>query len=237
MRAVVGGVEHDGVVGDAQLVEQVQHLADVAVVLDHAVGEDAESGDALALLLQVRVEVHARGRQPGEPGRARFVLVLMKSMARPTNSSSAVSMRFLVSGPVSSHCCLPIGPKRGSSVARPGRGLAVEDAARAEFGAERRVLRIVRVLGLLLGVQVVEVAEELVEAVHGRQELVAVTEMVLAELAGGVAERLEQLGEGRVLLLQADGRRPASRPWSGPVRIGDCPVMKAERPAVQLCSA
>ena len=47
---------------------------------------------------------------------------------------------------------------------------------------ERRVLRIVRVLGLFFGVEVVEVAEELVEAVHGRQKLVFVAEMVLAEL-------------------------------------------------------
>jgi len=45
---------------------------------------------------------------------------------------------------------------------------------------------------------VVEVAEELVEAVNGRQELVAVAEMVLAELTGRVAGRLEQTGEGRV---------------------------------------
>jgi hypothetical protein len=40
--------------------------------------------------------------------------------------------------------------------------------------------------------------------VHGRQVLVAVAEVVLAELAGGVAERLEQLGDGRVLGLEAD---------------------------------
>jgi hypothetical protein len=46
-------------------------------------------------------------------------------------------------------------------------------------------------LRLLFGVQVVEVAEELVEPVVGRQELVLVTEVVLAELAGGVAERLQ----------------------------------------------
>ena len=57
------------------------------------------------------------------------------------------------------------------------------------FFAELRILRVVRVLRLLLGVQVVEVAEELVEAVGGRQELVLVAEVVLAELAGGVAER------------------------------------------------
>ena len=40
-----------------------------------------------------------------------------------------------------------------------------------------------RPLRLLLGVQVIEVAEELVEAMIGRQELVLVAEVVLAELA------------------------------------------------------
>ena len=61
-------------------------------------------------------------------------------------------------------------------------------------------------LRLLLGVQVVQVAEELVEPVHRRQVLVAVAEVVLAELAGGVAERLEQLGDGGILGAQAQVR-------------------------------
>ena len=91
---------------------------------------------------------------------------------------------------MSSHFCLPHAPKRGSSPGVVGvGGDAVEDAARAELLLERRVLRVVLVLRLLLGVEVVEVAEELVEAVHGGQELVAVAEVVLAELAGGVALR------------------------------------------------
>jgi hypothetical protein len=54
---------------------------------------------------------------------------------------------------------------------------------------------------------VIQVAEELVEAVHGRQVLVAVAEMVLAELPGRIAQRLEQLGDRRVLGLQAKRRR------------------------------
>ena len=62
---------------------------------------------------------------------------------------------------------------------------------------------IVGVLRLLLGIEVVEVAEELVESVGGRQHLVAVAEVVLAELAGHVALRLEQRGDGRVFLLHA----------------------------------
>ena len=74
----------------------------------------------------------------------------------------------------------------GAVAVRPG----VDHAAGAEVLAEvREVLlgRVVVELGLLLGVEVVEVAEELVEAVHRGQELVAVAEVVLAELPGGVA--------------------------------------------------
>ncbi len=55
-------------------------------------------------------------------------------------------------------------------------------------------------LRLVLGIEVVKIAKELVEAMNGGQELVAVTEMVLAELPGHVAQRLEQFGERRVLI-------------------------------------
>ncbi len=88
-------------------------------------------------------------------------------------------------------------------VGRPG----VDDAARPEALAEMREVlgrRPVRQLRLLLRVQVVEVAEELVEAVHGRQVLVQVAEVVLAELPRRVAERLQQLGDRHVLGLEAD---------------------------------
>ena len=57
--------------------------------------------------------------------------------------------------------------------------------------------------GLVLGIQVIKVAEELVEAVHRGQEFVAVAEMVLAELPGRIALRLQQLGNGRILSGQA----------------------------------
>ena len=39
-RAVVGGIHDDGVLFEAQLLELGEHLADMAVVLDHAVGID-----------------------------------------------------------------------------------------------------------------------------------------------------------------------------------------------------
>lgn len=88
-------------------------------------------------------------------------------------------------------------------------GVGVDDTARArppvELG-EVLLRRPVRRLRLFLGVEVVEVAEELVEPVHRRQELVPVAEVILAELAGGIAEWFEQLRDRRVLRLQPDIR-------------------------------
>jgi hypothetical protein len=90
------------------------------------------------------------------------------------------------------------------------------------------------VLRLLLGIEVVEVAEELVEAVGRGQVLVAVAQVVLAELASDVAQRLEQ-----VAMVGSSGCRPRVAPGSptlvSPVRMGAWPVMNAARPAVQLC--
>ena len=48
----------------------------------------------------------------------------------------------------------------------------------------------------------IQVSVELVEAVHGGQVLVAVAQVILAELAGGVALCLQQFGNRRVFLLQ-----------------------------------
>jgi hypothetical protein len=65
------------------------------------------------------------------------------------------------------------------------------------------VAGVVLVLGLLFGVQVIEVAVELVETVIGRQMLVPVAEVVLAELAGGIPASLEQTGDGRFFFTHA----------------------------------
>ena len=48
------------------VVELGEQLADLAVVLDHAVGIDAEAGHALGLGLQVGEDVHAGGVPPQE---------------------------------------------------------------------------------------------------------------------------------------------------------------------------
>src|SRR4051812_42519077 len=62
------------------------------------------------------------------------------------------------------------------------RGLALQNAARSELLLKYRVvLRVVLLFRLFLGVEMIEVAVELVEAVGRRQELVAVTQMVLPD--------------------------------------------------------
>ena len=90
--------------------------------------------------------------------------------------------------------------------------------------------------GVFHRVEVIEIAEELVEAVDRGQELVAVAQVVLAELAGGVALRLERGGDGAGFGRQS-GRAPAWPTVVMPVRMGSSPVMKFARPAVQLASA
>jgi hypothetical protein len=49
------------------------------------------------------------------------------------------------------------------------------------------------------------VAEELIEAVHREQVLVAVAEVVFSELAGGITGVLEDFHDGRIIEAQAEG--------------------------------
>ena len=69
---------------------------------------------------------------------------------------------------------------------------AMDHVARADD--VQQVLRIVGMRRVFHRVQVIQVAEELVEAVDGGQELIEVAQVVLAELAGGVALRFERGG-------------------------------------------
>ena len=150
--------DHDGVVGDPELVEEVEHLA-----------------DALGFGEKLFVD----GLHP-----------LLRERAR---------------------------------VFDPTVGIAVDHATRAIVLTEvRKVLRrrIVAVLGLLLGVEVVQVAEELVEPVVRGEELVEVAEVVLAELARCVALLLQRRRDGGVVVLEADvGTRHADLGQAGSIRI------------------
>ena len=193
VRAVVGGILDDGVVGEPEVVDQLEQFADLHVVLDHAVAVFVLPGDAAVLRLHMGAEVHARGVPPAEERLPGFGLARDEVLGGGD--------RFVVDG---LHALL--GQRAGvlDGLAALAVGLALEHAARAEFLPELPgSLRIVHVLRLLLGVEVIEAAEELVEAVHRGQMLVAVALVVLAELAGGVALALEDRGHGDVGLLPA----------------------------------
>ena len=85
-------------------------------------------------------------------------------------------------------------------------------APRGQTYSGTRVLRIVLVLGLLLGIEVDKVAE-FVEAVHDRQVLVAVALVVLAELAGGIALASSTMAIVTSTFFQPSAARER-QPWS-----------------------
>ena len=83
-------------------------------------------------------------------------------------------------------------------------GPAVEDAPRSEFFSELGILGIVRILRLLFGVEVIEVAEELVEAMDRRKEFVAVAQMVFSKLSGRISQRFHDVGYRRIFRSETD---------------------------------
>jgi len=66
MHAVVGGVKHDGVVGNVELIELVQQVSDQFIVRHHNIVVEALARLAQVLLRRVRAEVHAGGVYPHE---------------------------------------------------------------------------------------------------------------------------------------------------------------------------
>src|SRR3977135_2449230 len=161
-------------------------------MLHHAVRVDSQTGEALALLFQVREYVHASGVPPAEE---RLALLLC-----PFNKGQARGKKLLVN-------CLHALRGEGASVrdflhaigVRP----AMQHAAWSELLLELRILRIVGTLRFLLSIEVIEVAEEFVEAMSSGKKLVTVAEVVLTELSGHIPEGFQKLGDGRVFRLQA----------------------------------
>ena len=80
----------------------------------------------------------------------------------------------------------------------------LDHAARTETFSECRILRIVHILGLFFGIEVVEIAEEFIEPVLGREKFIFVTEMIFSELSGRVTQRLKQFCDRRIFRAQAD---------------------------------
>src|SRR5208282_2264325 len=85
-------------------------------------------------------------------------------------------------------------------VGRPG----MDHVARADY--VQQLLRVSGVRGVFHGVEVIEIAEELVKPVDGWKELVTIAKVVLSELARGVAHGLENGSNRRGLRWQPEGR-------------------------------
>jgi hypothetical protein len=137
----------------------------------------------------------------------------MKSSERRVISVSTSSMLVVAAGsmpgcggkgPPSAMVCLPTLPQAGmlGRIVYVGC-LGVQNVSWTEAGVELGILGIFGVVRLLHGVEVVQDAVELVETVNGGQVFVAVAQVVLADLRRRVAKRPEQLGDGRVGVLDA----------------------------------
>ena len=202
----------EGVVGDAELIEVVEYVTDELVMIDHRVViiRLPAARLALALGLGVGEQMHVGGVEPYEERFAVLVLAPDKILGG--------CRKFVVAG---LHALLgeragvldlllaDAAPTRFFSgivlVGRPG----MDDAARPNCLAHIReiLLRVIIVhFRLLLGVQVIEVAEELIETVVGRQHVVQVAQVILAELSRSVALILEQRRDRHELLRHSDRR-------------------------------
>src|SRR4029077_5921081 len=96
----------------------------------------------------------------------------------------------------------------------------MQHASGPELFQECRILGIVGEFWFLFRVQVIKVAEELVEAVHGRQIFILIAKMVVTELTSGVAQRFEQLGDCWVFGLKPDSStRHSNLGQSGAERV------------------
>ena len=115
------------------------------------------------------------------------------------------------------HAHAVFGINRARGFRDAGNGLHLHRRRNALLG---RALVDVGEAHLLHGVQVVEVAPVLLEAVRRRQGVGVVAQVVLAELAGGVAEVQQELGDARSPRLQV-GRaaRQLRRDHAGAQRI------------------
>src|SRR5262249_11331435 len=156
----------------------LEQLADIAVELDHAVGIDPEPGLACRRRLEMRPHMHPGGIEVAEPGRALPVLAVDEIEC---GVEELLVNRFHAFGVERTRVLdrLRADPAelRINRRVVPVAGLALEDSAGAELRPEPWVLWVIGILRLLLGVEVIEIAEELIEAVNGGQMLVAVAEM------------------------------------------------------------
>ncbi len=168
---------------------------------------------AVVLLREVRHHVHARRVQPHEE---RLALVLgaideAKGVVQDLVVDGAHAVGVQRAG-VLDVLLADLAPARIDVRIVDVGGPAVQHVARSDLVLQR--LRVGAVRRVLHRVQVIEVAEELVESVQRGQELVAVAQVILAELSGRVAHALERGRDRRRLGGHTDRWRPPARPSS-----------------------
>ena len=218
LRAVVGGVNDDGIVQHAHGFHAVEQFADLHVVFDQTAAIEIVLGgvglcEVAILVAKPGIHVHPTSVEPHEE---RLVRLL-----RALHEVQAGGHERLI------HCLHPLLAELAgvldslfADLAEAGidcrivhlGGIAMQHATSAVFLKELRILWIVHLLELLLGVEMIEIAKELVESMHGRQVLVTVAEVVLAELSGSVSEGLEHFRQSRRFRLQA---QRCARPTDG----------------------
>src|ERR1043166_2446460 len=208
MRTVVGRIKDNGIIRDTRFVEGFQDFADMRVVLDHPVRVLSSRGQSRLVPefgFHVRVSVHPGAVVPAEKRLARFrlsldeldgsvgSLVIDRLHPFSVERTGVLDRLFADAAPA---WLLSGGVLVG--------GLAAQHAARTEFFSKLGS-RIGATFRLFLGVEMVEVAKELVEAMNSRQILVQVYQMILPELAGVIALALQQLGYRHVPILETRG--------------------------------
>ena len=186
-----------------------KHRPDDVVELSHAgflFGPPILWGAHLLVLVRkVSDHVHSRGVQPQEE-RLSFALCFADELEcvaedfvvyglHPLRTQRTIVLDFLPPD---------LAPPRLHGRVVSAGGPTVDQVAGAHGRFQTR--RVVWVTRILHRVQVVEVPEELVETVHSRQERIPVSQVILAELPGGVAHRF-QSGRNRWRLVGHSQRR------------------------------
>ena len=205
--AVVGSEHDDGVVVDAQIFELLHYQADVVVKLRHAGLFNRPAvlrvTQRLILVREVGDNMHARGVEPDEERLAVFFGFVHEIDGEVTDlvihGLHALGIKH---AGILNLLLADLAPARHlGRVVRIGRP-GMNHVARTDD--VQQILRVVRMRRVFHRVQVIQVAEEFIEAVDGGQELILVAKVVLAELTGRVALRFERGGDGAGLGGQAD---------------------------------
>ena len=177
MRSVVGAIKNDGVVGNPQLIELVQQAPHQIVVTHHGIVIETLARQPLFLFGRVGPEMHASGVKPHKERLVLFGGALNKLLGAVEKFEIHRLHALFIKRPRIRHAAV---------------GEAMHHTARTKTLPKGGVLRVVRILRLLFGVEVIEVAKEFVEPVLGGQKFIAVTEVVFSKLSCRVALLLEQ---------------------------------------------